>query len=456
MTSSAGQRNGAVNHAFADVFPEPAERQRFIDRRDAGRRMAAVLDRFRDDDPVVVGIPRGGVPVAAEVARALGAPLDVVLVRKIGAPHNPEFAIGAVGEDDVILIDPDVVRALGIAQPQLQALVSRGRAEVDERAGRFRPERAAVPVVDRTVLLVDDGLATGSTAQAAARVLRHRGASHVVLAVPVGAAQALERLRDDFDDVVCVEAPSDLVAVGLWYADFTPTTDDEVVRLLRSAAGRSLRVEVDGGAGVTLAGDLNVPNDPLGVVVFAHGSGSSRHSPRNRMVADHLVEAGLATLLFDLLTPDEARDRGNVFDIALLAGRLASATEWLRDRSDVGALPIGYFGASTGAAAALIAAAALSEDVWAVVCRGGRPDLAEPRLSEVTAPTLLIVGERDDLVIELNRNAQRQLRCPNRLILVPRATHLFEQAGALETVADLARDWLIEHLAAHQRAGTRG
>jgi putative phosphoribosyl transferase len=179
----------------------------------------------------------------------------------------------------------------------------------------------------------------------------------------------------------------------------------------------------------------------MGVVVFAHGSGSSRLSPRNLAVAQALNRGGFATLLFDLLTPEEERDRANVFDVDLLAGRLIAATRWLRERPDTGPLPIAYFGASTGAAAALLAAAALPGDLSAVVSRGGRPDLAAPRLAEVNAPTLLIVGGHDEVVLELNREAARQMRCVTQVAVVPRATHLFEEPGALDQVADLALDW---------------
>jgi putative phosphoribosyl transferase len=196
---------------------------------------------------------------------------------------------------------------------------------------------------------------------------------------------------------------------------------------------------------VSLRGDLTVPSQALGVVLFAHGSGSSRRSPRNRLVAQTLVDAGMATLLFDLLTPDEEVDRANVFDIELLASRLEAATAWVRQEPE-GQLPVGYFGASTGAAAALWAAADLGPEISAVVSRGGRPDLAGPRLGDVIAPTLLIVGERDREVLELNRQAQRALQCPNELVVVPRATHLFEEPGALEEVARLATQWFSKHL----------
>jgi putative phosphoribosyl transferase len=209
------------------------------------------------------------------------------------------------------------------------------------------------------------------------------------------------------------------------------------------ASGRR-EVEIPAGT-VSLPGDLAVPSGASGVVVFAHGSGSSRKSPRNRLVAETLGGAGLGTLLFDLLTPEEESDRANVFDIELLATRLGAATGWIQEQTPDG-LAVGYFGASTGAAAALWAAADLGSQISAVVSRGGRPDLAGPRLSLVTAPTLLIVGENDREVLELNREAQRALRCPNELVVVPRATHLFEEPGTLEEAARSATEWFVKHL----------
>ena len=197
-----------------------------------------------------------------------------------------------------------------------------------------------------------------------------------------------------------------------------------------------------------------MPGRAAGIVVFAHGSGSSRHSPRNRYVAAVLNQAGLGTLLFDLLTPAEEVDRANVFDIGLLARRLAGVTGWLRAQPGAAGLPVGYFGASTGAAAALWAAAEPGAGIAAVVSRGGRPDLAGPRLGSVAAPTLLIVGGRDDVVLGLNRRAQAGLRCENQLAVVPGATHLFEEPGTLAAAAELARDWFTSHLApsAHPEA----
>ena len=206
-------------------------------------------------------------------------------------------------------------------------------------------------------------------------------------------------------------------------------------------------IEVD-GAGIH--GDLAVPGNAVGVVAFAHGSGSSRHSPRNRHVAATLHESGLGTLLVDLLTAEEEqvdlRTRELRFDVGLLARRLSAAAAWLAGRAETSSLPVGYFGASTGAAAALVAAAEHGERVGAVVSRGGRPDLAGASLARVRAPTLLIVGGNDPVVLDLNRRALAELEVEKRLEVVPGATHLFEEPGALERVAELARDWFARHL----------
>ena len=210
---------------------------------------------------------------------------------------------------------------------------------------------------------------------------------------------------------------------------------------------RPVRVSADR---VGLEGNLAVPGSARGVVLFAHGSGSGRHSPRNHYVARALREAGLATLLVDLLTEEEEevdlRTRHFRFDIGLLAERLVGATKWLAQNSDTRNLRIGYFGASTGAAAALVAAAEHPKPVGAIVSRGGRPDLAGPALPRVAAPTLLIVGGNDFPVIDMNRDALEQMRTEKRLEIVPGATHLFEEPGALEQVARLAADWFVGHL----------
>ncbi|WP_329042737.1 phosphoribosyltransferase family protein [Streptomyces sp. NBC_01422] len=417
----------------------------FTDRTDAGRQLAEALRHLERRDPVVLGLPRGGVPVAYEVARALGAPLDVIVVRKLGVPYRPELGFGAIGEGGARVISDEIVRHAGVREKDLEAVERAEEAELLRRAQTYREGRPRLPLEGRTVVVVDDGVATGATARAACQVVRAQGASHVVLAVPVASPDVAARLREDVDEVVCLSTPHLFSAVGEWYRDFSQTSDEEVVSLLaRASTGTATAEEVEVDAcGVPLAGDLVLPGDAGAVVVFAHGSGSSRLSPRNRAVAGVLNRAGLGTLLFDLLTPGEEVYRANVFDIGLLAGRLADTTAWLRHRVS---LPVGSFGASTGAAAALRAAAATDSGVGAVVSRGGRPDLAGADLSGVRAPTLLVVGGADTTVIDLNRQAQAALHCENRLEIVPGATHLFEEPGALDRVAELARDWFTTHL----------
>jgi putative phosphoribosyl transferase len=444
----------------------------FANRLDAGRRLAARLEHLGGQPVVVLGLPRGGVPVAFEVARSLDAPLDVIVVRKLGVPFQPELGMGAIGEDGIRIINDEIVGMARISESDLAAVEARERAELERRARRFRGDRPRTPLTGRTAVIVDDGIATGSTARAACQVARAQGARRVVLAVPVAPVGWTARIGRDADECIALDTPEPFWAIGQFYDDFSQTSDDEVVDCLaraaeraRPAADASTRVpndppsrdedvEVDTGP-VRLGGHLTLPDGASGIVVFAHGSGSSRHSARNRYVATVLNEARLGTLLFDLLTTEEEHDRGNVFDIELLAGRLVDVTRWLRRQPGSGTLPIGYFGASTGAAAALWAATEPGADIAAVVSRGGRPDLAWPRLHGVTAPTLLIVGGDDHVVLDLNRQARARLRCENRLAVVPGATHLFEEPGTLQAAAELARDWYTSHLAARPQPVVR-
>ncbi|KUH37113.1 MULTISPECIES: phosphoribosyltransferase family protein [Streptomyces] len=460
---------------------------RFTDRADAGRRLAAAVAAADPRDPVVLGLPRGGVPVAHRVAEALAAPLDVLVVRKLGVPSRPELGFGAIGEDGVRILNDAVVRAAAVGEHDRTRVEEAERAVLEARLRRYRRDRGGVPLRGRTAVLVDDGVATGSTALAACRVARAHGAARVVVAVPVAPREAVALLRREADEVVCLASPDGFGSVGQWYDDFTQTSDEEVAELLalhgpptpetgngtgngtvsgspgEGGSGRASGVRGEGAAhgegvagpavadgpvevvadGVRLAGDLVLPDRAPGVVVFAHGSGSGRLSPRNRAVARALQRQGLGTLLFDLLTETEGEDRERVFDIPLLARRLARATAWLRRAQ---APPVCYFGASTGAAAALTAAAEPDADVAAIVSRGGRPDLAGARLDDVRAPVLLIVGGADASVLPLNRRAAGRLRCEHAVEVVPGATHLFEEPGAMEQVEQLAAAWFLGHL----------
>ncbi len=443
---------------------------RFADRHEAGRRLAQRLVALKPQHPVVLALPRGGVPVGFEVARALGAPLEILAVRKLGAPRNPELGVGALAEGGGGVLDRRAAGMLGMTQAMLDATLAREQEELQRRVERYRAGRPAISVRDRTAVIVDDGLATGLSGLAAVRALRKRGARRVVVAVPVGSAPAVSRLAEEADRVVCLTVPEELRGVGAWYRDFAPVSDDEVVALLAQASEARARAQAGGSAAaspgppsqraqglveelvleagdVRLAGTLGLPDGARGLVLFAHGSGSGRLSPRNREVARSLQRAGLATLLVDLLEQREAGQRELVFDIDLLARRVEALTRSALSQARLQALPIGYFGASTGAAAALCAAGAIGASVRAVVSRGGRPDLAGDRLAAVVSPTLLIVGSRDHEVLALNRRAAALLRCPHELVVVDGAGHLFEEPGALERVAELAIGWFARHLA---------
>jgi uncharacterized protein (TIGR00369 family) len=297
---------------------------RFRDRFDAGRQLASRLLPLKGTDAVVLGLPRGGVPVAAEVARALDAPLDVILVRKLGVPVQPELGMGAIGEGDARVINADVVRYARVGEADIAAVEERERAELERRSKRFRGDAPRVPLAGRTAVLVDDGIATGSTARAACQVARAQGAARVVLAVPVAPPSVSTTFAGDADEVICLETPERFLAIGEWYDDFSQTSDEEVVSLLRaargagqdadgqeeraseSAGGAGAVADVDGGtAGGAVAGTGAASGDPAseGAVGAAAVDGSIEE-----LVAMMPFAAGLGVVL-DAATPAEVRGR---------------------------------------------------------------------------------------------------------------------------------------------------
>lgn len=424
----------------------------FQDRADAARQLAAALAGFRSRHPVVLAIPRGAVPMGRIVADALGGALDVVLVRKLGAPGNPELAIGAIDEQGRITLNA-LAGLTGATPGHIEREAAHQRALIQRRRAQYRPGQPPTPLAGRCVIVLDDGLATGATMAAALQAVRRQRPATLVCAVPVASREGLDAIDGLADRVVCLATPAVFPAVGAFYRDFETVEDAQVIEILDASAGpdaatpatTARHVRLPAGA-VWLDGDLDVPADARGVVLFAHGSGSSRHSPRNRAVADALRRRGFATLLFDLLTPEEDRDRARRFDIALLARRLSAALDRVRGEAGLAGRPVGLFGASTGAAAALQLAAARPEAIAAVVSRGGRPDLAGPdALRAVRAPTLLVVGGDDTELLALNRAVQGAIGPHARLAVVPGATHLFEEPGTLEAAATLAADWFGRH-----------
>lgn len=425
----------------------------FQDREQAAHALAAALARYRGTQPVVLGIPRGAMPMARIVADALGADLDMILVRKLGAPGNPEHAIGAVDERGSVLLNEASVWS-GAGRAYLQAEIDQQLALMRERRARYGGD-ALGDLTGRTVIVVDDGLATGATMVAALRAVRAQSPARLVCAVPVAAADSLAEVRQVADDVVYLATPYPFRAVSLYYRNFAEVTDDDVAAALQgrrktaSHGTASQPVRIPAGQWL-LEGALRVPEHAIGLVVFAHGSGSSHLSPRNRHVADALAEKGIASLLFDLLTPREDVTPSVRFDIAILASRLESAVAWVRRQPHCLGLPLGLFGASTGAAAALRVAAAHPDLIAGVVSRGGRPDLAgRDILQRVRTPVLLIVGAADPDVLELNRSARGLMGAWAELVTIPGAGHLFEEPGTLEAMTMVAADWFARELGSH-------
>jgi len=432
----------------------------FLDRRDAGIQLGVACQHLLGEQPTVLGLVRGGIPVAFEVARALGAPLDALGVRKIGMPSQPELALGAVSEEDALFIDPDMQVRAGVTNASVQRFVTEARLALRERMGVIRNAVPVLPVRGRTVVVVDDGIATGATMVAALQCLRSRDVGRIVLATPVAPPEALDRCRGLVDEIVCLLRPESFGAVGYWYDDFSTTTDSEVVRLLRlqrSAApsqvartvGRTIveqdvTVPIEGP--LSLQGELVLPDHARALIVFAHGAGSNRLSPRNKFVADRLAPLGFASLRLDLLSADEMLEREKGFAFPLLATRVRAALDWAMHEPALAELPIVLYGASTGAAVALLVAAS-DRRVRAVISRGGRGDLVPNVLDQIHVPCLFLIGSRDDVVRELSDPVIRRLGPRASLRVIPGAGHLFEEPNALVAVCDQSAAFLDVALA---------
>jgi predicted phosphoribosyltransferase/dienelactone hydrolase len=405
----------------------------FRDRDDAARQLASALEPYKASRPVVLAIPCGGVAIG----------------RKLGAPGNPELAIGAVDERGLTMLN-EYARWAGVDEAYIQEEAKRQLALIRIRRARYGSGDAGPDLAGRTVIVVDDGLATGSTMIAALKAARAQLPAQLVCALPVAARDSLAHVARFADAVVCLATPSPFRAVSRYYSNFPAVDDAQVVALLapsQPAAGLSRSAVEIRVADVLLDADLASPAHARGLVILADGSGSSRANSRNRSVATELNARGFVTLILDLLTEREDRDRNAHLDIPLLAQRLQAAVQWARAHADEHALPFGLFGAGTGSAAALVVAADRTGDIAAVVSWSGRPDLAGvQRLARVQAPTLLIAGGADDAVLYLNRIARAAMRATVELAVIPNATNRIEEPGALEQAASRAGDWFARWL----------
>jgi putative phosphoribosyl transferase len=427
----------------------------FRDREDAGRHLAQGLAKYAGAPGLlVIGLPRGGIPVARVVADDLHAPLEVFVARKLGVPGIPEVALGAISEGSDAIVEESVSWFIGVPRRVLQRIAARERQEIARRVAAYRPTHGLPAIRDRTVILVDDGAASGATLSAAAQSLGNRRPARLVVATPVASQAALDSLRPHCADVVTLATPDPFQTVSTWYRDFAPVSDEHVSDLLGRThvvntaipedAERPVHIPLDGEV---LEGDLGTPNEPSrGLIILAHGGGSSRASYRNRYLAGRLRLEGLATLRLDLLTKDERATDANEaslrFEVPRIAHRMLTACEWLCREGVEGASRLAIIGASTAAAAALVAAAVRPELVHTVISRGGRVDLANDALRRVRVPVLLIVGSADPDTLRWNRAAARLLQSPARLIIVPGASHTFEKPGALGAVGEHVTRWL--------------
>lgn len=421
----------------------------FTDRSEAGRRLAERVRPYAVSDPLVLALPRGGVPVGAELARRLDADFDVLVVRKIGLPGHPELGVGAIAEDGRVLFDDQALARMRVPRQALAGTVDAERAELDRRRRVYRGERPPPNIAGRDCVVVDDGVATGGTARAALRMVRQAGPAQLVLAVPVASREAIAMLKEEADAVVVLGVPDNFRAVGEWYRDFDQLSDGHVTAIMsevgrsHSRPGTARGVRVRAGD-VYLDGDLTLPAVLRGAVVLSFGE--ARGDPRWRAIASVLQRAGYATLMLDLLVGDERSSVGGGAATDVLGERLSSAVTWLRRATDAASDPVGVLGSGAAAPAALVTAAQRPGDVAAVVVHGGRIDLAEPALPDVRAPVLVMLESRDSFVRELGEWARGRMGGPTDLKVMSGAEQLLRGAQEWRQVAVETQDWFDRYL----------
>jgi len=419
----------------------------FTDRDDAGRQLGRAVRERGYTRAVVLGIPRGGVVPAAEVARAIDGELGVVVARKLRAPYQPELGIGAITADGVAWVNDELAAATGATEAYLEKEKAAQAAEAVRREAAFDGARRP-PVKGRDVIVVDDGVATGATVIAAVHALRAAEAGKVIVAVPVGSPQALNHLRGIADDVVALEETDDFYAIGQFYRDFAQVEDAEVRRALdefragREASGRSVIEARVARADGELAVRLVTPaaRAPWPAVVVVHGLGSSKESPRNVVIAERLVDSGIAAVLFDLSGHGESTASGST--IHDFADDLGAVVAWAARQPGIDPSRFGLMGASLGGLAVALAVRRGTVRPKAVVLRAPPADGA--MLAGLGGETLILVGEADSLRPQVEEAAKAT---PGASIeVIPGAGHLFEEPGTLERAAELTLDWFAGRL----------
>lgn len=424
----------------------------FSDRAEAGRLLAGRLCEHVDAGVVVLGVARGGVPVASEVARLLEAPADVVVTSRLGIPRRPEVAMGAVAEGGVRVVDEQIIDAALVSPHDLDVVERHERLHLVERVEQLRAVRAPLMLGGRTALVIDDGIVTGVSARAAARVARARGAERVVVAVPIASHRGLNAVLTEVDEVVTLQTRKELLGVGQAYLDFDPVDDVHEWMSHRSPAHAGpRRDEPDAATTAALApkdivvpvgsshlyGRLTAPASTSHLVIMGHDSCRERFCARSRFVGGRLLSAGFATLLLDLLTRDEERYGERFLAIDRLAERLCEVRRRVAEPFD----RVSYLGHGVAGALVLEAAAREPGSIHAVACLAGRPELT-PRLGATRSPVLFLVGQRDHAGLHRAQVAAARLKGTGAVVIVPGAGQSFREPGTLRQASEHLCHWL--------------
>lgn len=415
--------------------------ERFQNRTQAAQLLADELESFRALRPVVLGIPRGAVPMAKIIADRLGAELDVVLVKKVAHPRHPEFALASVTEEGEILLGTGAFQ-YGMIEEDLEDQARKIAGRLREVRALYTHGRPAISLRDRNVIVVDDGIATGATMRAAIASLRRQRVRRIVVAAPLVSEEAMRLLENEGVEVVALQVPEIFGAVSYYYENFAQVSDAEVGEYFR-VSPREISVP---GADTRLDATLGLPLHAKAIVVFAHGSAHGRRSPRNQSLAEALNRLGYATLLADLMTVTEADDGLNQFDIGLLTSRLRAILTWVRNEESLQHLPLFIYGTQTGASAAIAVAAHPGPAPEALLCRSGRPDLVDELLPQLSVPTLFLVGGEDGPLRHLHEDAFQKMHGERRLHLIEGAGAFIDSDSQMQDVIDESAKWIERHL----------
>lgn len=421
--------------------------ERFQNREEAGRLLGEKLLSYKNQHPVILAVPRGGVPVAFEVAKLLNCPLDLIMVKKIGAPKQPELAVGAVSEDSIPIYNKSLVRALSLKHSYLDQVAKKKIKEVHEQLKEFRGTKIPENIKNRTVILIDDGIATGATLMAAIQFIRQKEPLKIVVASPVGSKENLQRIKKLADDVICLKTPDPFMSVGLWYENFNQVSNEEVIRLLgdsRFLAEESNSEIVIQDAHTELHGELHLCDHGKDLIVLTSGSELYQHNPRCQTFKEEFLKSGFNVLLLNLYSEKEIQNTTSPVSLATLSRRLILGTEAAITKIKSSPVSVGYFAMGVGAGAALAASAQSARKISAIVSFRGRPDMAEEYWRRIETPVLFIAGENDTSIVSIHNYEKEKLRHA-KSIAIPHTTY-FEEFEPLSEAVEYSLDWFTRFL----------